>query len=269
MALLSPVTWLNVVARLAGGYDVTTDLAYAAGPRQRLDIYRPAEGYACSPVIVFFYGGGWEGGDKAMYRFVAAALANRGFTVAVPDYRVHPEARFADFMDDAARAVAFVRERLEAPVTLVGHSAGAHIAAMLALDRAWLGRYGLSPDRCVAALVGLSGPYDFLPLTSPTLQRIFGPPAGLAATQPISFARADAPPAFLATSRRDSVVDPGNTERLAAAIRSRGGVVESRIYDRLSHETTIGAFSPPLGLLGPVLHDVTGFIRRHVKLRGK
>lgn len=264
MALLSPITVLNAVAWALGGYALEADIAYAPGARHELDLYRPDHALTGAPVIVFFYGGGWDSGDRAMYRFVAAALARRGFTVAVPDYRLYPEARFADFMDDAARAVAFVQQRVAsgAPTILMGHSAGAHIAAMLSLDGEWLGRYGLSPSRDVAALVGLSGPYDFLPLTSPTLKAIFGPESGLAATQPIHFVSHAAPRAFLATARDDSTVDPGNTERLAARIRSAGGDVEEHIYDRLNHQTMIGVFSVPLRPLAPVLDDVEAFIRR-------
>lgn len=263
-AWLRPVAALNLIAGAAGGYRLQADIAYGEHERQSLDLYRPAGGPASSPLVVFFYGGAWEGGEKADYRFVGAALAARGFTVAIADYRVYPEVRFPDFLSDGARAVAFVRREVGAsrPLVLMGHSAGAHIAAMLALDPQWLGAFGLDPAEDVNALVGLSGPYDFLPLTSPRLKTIFGPEEKLAATQPISFVTGAAPRSFLATGRHDTTVDPGNTKRLAARIRSQGVCVESRIYDRLNHQTILGAFAAPLRPIAPVLDDIVTFIGR-------
>ncbi len=264
-AALAPVGALNLIARLGGGYALERDIAYGPLPRQRLDVYRPRRAPAGAPVAIFFYGGSWDSGDKAMYRFVGAALANRGIVTVIPDYRVYPDVRFPTFLEDAARAVASARRSVSpgAPVFLIGHSAGAHIAAMLALDPQWLAGEGLTPQHDVAGLVGLSGPYDFLPLHSATLKAIFGPPETLGRTQPINFVGAGAPPAFLATGRGDTVVDPDNTRRLAERIRSAGGDVETRIYDRVSHQTMIGAFSFPLRPLAPVLADVAAFIRYH------
>ena len=261
---LFPVAALNLAARAAGGYRLDCDIAYGPAERHRLDLYRPADGSGSSPVVVFFYGGAWEDGEKGDYRFVGAALAARGFTVAIPDYRVYPEARFPDFLRDGAGAVAFLRREAgsDRPLVLMGHSAGAHIAAMLALDPQWLGDLGLDPARDIEALVGLSGPYDFLPLTSSRLKTIFGPEDRLATTQPITFVTPAAPRSFLATGLNDTTVDPGNTKRLAARIRSQGVFVESRIYDRLDHQTILGAFAAPLRPLAPVLDDVVTFIRR-------
>lgn len=261
---LFPVAALNLVAGAAGGYVLETDISYGPGERHRLDLYRPARDSGSAPLVVFFYGGAWEDGDRSDYRFVGAALAARGFTVAIPDYRVYPQVRFPDFLRDGARAVAFVRRVAgpDRPLVLMGHSAGAHIAAMLALDAQWLGAFGLDPALHIGALVGLSGPYDFLPLTSARLEAIFGPEERLAATQPIAFATAAAPRSFLATGRHDTTVDPGNTERLAARIRSVGGVVERRIYDRLNHRTILGSFAAPLRPLAPVLDDIVAFLRR-------
>ncbi len=268
MALwLSPLAVLNALADL-GRHERIADIAYGPDPRHRLDLYRPAGATGAEPVVVFFHGGSWEEGDKDMYRFVGAALAGRGFLAVVPNYRLYPQVRFPAFLEDAARAVAFLHRR-SAEIghtvhltALIGHSAGAHIAAMLSYDRQWLGAVGLDPARHLSALVGLAGPYDFLPLTSPALKDIFTTDQGLEATQPIRFVDGSGPPAFLAAGARDVTVDPGNSERLAERIRARGGRVEHKVYPRADHRTLLGAVTLPLYLIAPVLDDLTGFIRR-------
>ncbi|GAB0119668.1 alpha/beta hydrolase [Acidisoma sp. 7E03] len=262
-AALSPVTVLNRLA--PGDFVVTRSLAYAPGDRGRLDLYAPKKAHD-APVVVFFYGGSWQWGSKAMYRFVGAALAARGVVTIIPDYRVYPEVRFPEFLRDGAAAVAWAHDHAAAyggdpsRLVLMGHSAGAYIAAMLALNPAWLAPHGLSPAHDIAGFVGLAGPYDFLPLTDPTLKTIFGPPATLARTQPITFVTPHAPPAFLAAGRGDQTVDPGNTTRLAARLTQAGDQVEVRLYPGLDHRTLIGAVSPWLSLLGPVLTDCLTFI---------
>lgn len=265
-AIVAPVQVLNALAGFEP-YRVETGIAYGEGPRQRLDVYVPVGGGKARPVVVFFYGGGWEEGERSTYRFVGAALASRGLVAVIPDYRVYPEARFPDFVEDGARAVRWARDHAGEfggdgrRLVLAGHSAGAHIAAMLSFDRQWLAAAGLDAGTDIAGLVGLAGPYDFLPLHSATLAAIFGPEEQRARTQPINFVDGRGPPAFLATGPDDRTVDPGNTARLAARIRARGGEVTTRFYERVDHRTLIGAFAGPLRLIAPVLDDTAAFIR--------
>ena len=245
------------------------DVAYAAGPRHTLDVYRPAA-RAGAPVVVFIYGGGWDSGEKETYRFVGSSLAAKGFVTFIPDYRVYPDVRYPDFIRDAATAVAWVKAHAAAyggdptRVALVGHSAGAYITAMLALDPAWLAADGLDPTRDLRAVVGLAGPYDFLPLHTDELRTIFGPPETLTQTQPITYVTGRSPPLLLATSRDDDTVNPGNTTRLAARVRSAGGDVETHVYPGLSHRLMIGTFAWPLRFMAPVLDDTTRFLRAHM-----
>ena len=263
-----PTAVLNALARLEP-VRVTENLAYADGPRHRLDVYAPTSGAAQGrPVVVFFYGGSWDSGERAMYRFVGAALASRGLVVVIPDYRLYPQVRFPAFVQDGARAVRWARDNAASyggdpsRLVLMGHSAGAQIAALLAFNRHWLGAVRLDPRRDVAGLVGLAGPYDFLPLKSAKLKEIFGPKAGRGRSQPINVVTGEAPPAFLATGARDTTVEPGNSVRLAARIEAEGGAASLKVYDRADHRLILGAFSPPLRLIAPVLDDVTGFIGR-------
>ncbi|MFT0861237.1 alpha/beta hydrolase [Ancylobacter sp. G4_0304] len=263
---VAPVAALNALSRLHPIVAVP-DQSYAEGDRHGVDVYRPETGTGL-PVVVFFYGGGWEEGDRALYRFVGAALAGQGIVTFIPDYRVYPQVRFPDFLDDAARAVRWARDHAREfggdPSRLVtaGHSAGAHIAAMLAFDPQWLAKAGLDSRRDLAGMAGLAGPYDFLPLHSQTLMDIFGPEAERPLSQPINFVTEGEVPVFLATATADSSVDPANTTRFAARIRAAGGSAETRYYENLSHRTIIGAVAPPLRWLAPVLDDVAGFVYR-------
>ena len=154
LAACSP---LAIVNRLTPSdtYTVTTDLAYGPEARDRLDLYRPREsadrpaprgGY---PVVVFFYGGSWNSGERVDYRFVGEALASHGIVTVVADYRLYPQVRYPDFLADCAQAVAWAKR--EAPryggdasrLFVMGHSSGGYNAAMLALDPRWLTAAGV------------------------------------------------------------------------------------------------------------------------------
>lgn len=240
------------------------DLAYGTHERQRLDVYTPAQAAAPAPVVVFFYGGSWRTGSRADYLFAGEALASRGFVAVIADYRLYPEVRFPDFVLDSAQAVRWTHDNVARfggdpdRIFLMGHSAGAYNAAMLAFDPRYLRDAGL--DRSVVrGFVGLAGPYDFLPLTS-RLRDVFGYPDTSPATQPINFVATGSPPALLIVATGDRVVDPGNSARLARRIRASGGAVREVRYDQLDHRTLVGALAAPLRGLAPVLDDVAGFV---------
>jgi acetyl esterase/lipase len=266
--LCSPTAVLNALAPHRG-ITPTYDIAYADGPRHTLDIYAPRPTAKPAPVVVFFYGGAWASGNKAMYRFIGASLAARGVLVVIPDYRLYPEVRFPKFMDDAAQAVAWTHANAArlggdpSRLFLMGHSAGAHIATLLALDASYLRAVHLSPAHDVCGVIGLAGPYDFLPLHDATLEAVFGPEAERPLSQPINFVSAQAPPMLLLSGRDDYTVDPGNTVRLAGKLRAAGGTVEHRLYPVIGHTTLIAAFSAPLSFLAPVRRATLDFIAAH------
>ncbi|BCJ90463.1 esterase [Terrihabitans soli] len=248
----------------SGGAAPTFSVSYMPGERGTLDIYAPKDAKN-APVVVFFYGGSWQMGRKSLYRFVGHALAKRGVVAVIPDYRVYPEVRFPDFLKDGAKAFKWTHDNAASfggdanRIFVMGHSAGAHIAAMLALDPQWLKGEGLDPARSIAGFVGLSGPYDFLPLQSENLVAVFKG-NNRPETQPINFATASAPPAFLATGDEDDVVLPRNSQNLAARLRGAGASVEQVVYPGRGHFGTIMAMIGPLHYLAPVVDDVAGFI---------
>ena len=246
---------------------ITHDVAYGTDPRQRLDIYRPDD-TAKLPVIVFFYGGSWKTGSKAMYPFVAATLARRGAVVVVPDYRLYPQVRFPAFLDDSARATAWTFAHLDQiggdpdRVFLMGHSAGAYNAIMLALNPSYLAASGISRDR-LAGAIGLAGPYDFKPLNEPDVSDVFAPVGNAAAGQVITFADAHAPPLLLLAGTADQQVKPRNTVALTGRVQQAGGLVEERLYPGVGHIGLIIAIAPIFQAKAPVLADVEGFVAAH------
>ncbi len=241
-------------------------LAYGPEPRHRLDAYLPLQaGAGPRPLVLFFYGGSWSSGDRADYRFVGEALASAGVATLVADYRLSPAVGWREILADCALATAWARAqaaRLGADrLFLMGHSAGAYNAAMLALDARWLASVDMAPAQ-LAGWTGIAGPYDFLPIGSPVVQRAFGWPATPLDSQPIVHARADAPPALLLAAASDGVVDPRrNTLGLAQALRQAGAPVRTRLYEGLNHATAIGALAPPLRRLAPLREDVLDFAR--------
>jgi acetyl esterase/lipase len=256
-------------------FHVETGLPYGSAARQQLDVYTPgaaASGAAAPPgephgrpVIVFFYGGSWQNGSRNHYLFVGAALASRGFVAVVPDYRTWPDTAFPGLIDDAAAAVRWARDHAAqyggdpSRIYLVGHSAGAHIAMLLATDGRYLCAQQMS-KKDLSGVIGLAGPYDFLPLHDATLEQIF-PPALRAASQPINFVDGTEPPVFVAAGQRDTVVDPGNTDRLAARLRASGDRdVEVKHYPRVGHALLLGTFAAPLRGFAPVLDDLSRFV---------
>lgn len=260
----SGVAFVNTVQPRAGVDPVETR-AYMQGPRGGVDIYRP-KGVAAAPVVVFIYGGSWDSGDRGEYAFVGRSLAREGYLVLIPDYRVFPEVRYPAFLEDCAKAVAWSKAHASEfggdpnKLFLVGHSAGAYNAVMLGLNGRYLKAVGMDPKADLRGVVGLAGPYDFLPLKSAELKEIFGPPQARPATQPIAYVDGKNPPLFLATDLADKVVDPGNTTRLADRVRAAGGPVEVRTYKGLSHALLIGAFAEPIEFIAPVRRDVARFI---------
>ncbi|HEX8261430.1 MAG TPA: alpha/beta hydrolase, partial [Allosphingosinicella sp.] len=216
------------------------------------------------PVIVYFYGGSWNSGRRQGYAFAGRALAARGFVVVVPDHRLVPEARYPEFLRDCAAAVRWARRHASrfggdgGRIVLVGHSAGAYNAAMLALDPSLLG-----PDRAaIRGFAGLAGPYDFLPLDDPSTIAAFGKWPRPAETQPVRHAGPGAPPALLLHGADDVRVKPRNSRILAERLAAAGGDARLTLYPRLGHVAILTALAVPFRGRAPVLADVAGFARR-------
>lgn len=274
LAFTSPPRLLSLYDRARGGtagaQQVAEGVAFGSHG-QMLDIWAPeAAGGAARPVVIFWYGGGWAKGDRTSYAFAGRALARAGFLVVIPDYRKVPQVHFPAFLDDGAEAVAWVEDNIAQfggdprRLAFMGHSAGAYEAVMLALDSKRLVAAGADPAN-VKAAVGLSGPYDFYPFTSDRAINAMSQWPRPEETQPITFARADAPPLLLVTSDGDETVRPKNANNLGAKLRALGAPVEVKNYGPLDHEEIVMALSVPFRSKGPVLADSVAFLRTHLE----
>jgi acetyl esterase/lipase len=264
-AACSTVTFFiaNVPASF-GAHERTAGLAYGSDRRQKLDVYTPVTKGSNRPVVVFWYGGSWTSGSRSEYKFVGAALAERGFVTVVPDYRLFPKVRFPTFLDDAALAVKWVQEHAQEfggdprHVVLMGHSAGAHMAAYLAFNSEVLTKAGAHPE-WIAGLVGLSGPYSLAPNTR-TLHAIFGKPFSEADWQPIRFVTRHSPPTFIAHGLNDTLVSPIQAEELRDALRRNDVRVVTELYPGRGHADTVASLSVPARHRTPLLDDISKFI---------
>lgn len=241
---------------------VEADIAYGPYERQTLDVYTSPQTESGSGVVIFVHGGYWDSGDKADYRFIADSFAEKGFVTVIPNFRLVPAVTFPSYVEDVALAVKWVFENHRSDaVFLMGHSSGAHIAALIAFDERYMDAVGLTNED-LAGFIGLAGPYDFLPPTSDRTRAALGAEEGWQVTQPIEFVDSSDPPAFLATGLADETVNPDNSKRLADRILESGGVVELRTYRGLSHGALVAALARAGRVLErAVLHDVIEFMR--------
>lgn len=181
-------------------YTTSTD-AYAQ-ERCKLDVYYPTD-QRDVPVVVWFHGGGLEGGSK----HIDAELRECGFMVVSVNYRLLPKATIDDCIDDAAAAVAWTfrhcAEYGGSPrkIFVAGHSAGGYLTDMIGLDKTWLQKYGIDADS-IAGLAPFSGQcithYNVrkqqgLGALQPTIDRY----------APLSFMRPDAPPMIIVSGDRE------------------------------------------------------------------
>ncbi|MFO1160676.1 MAG: alpha/beta hydrolase [Reyranellaceae bacterium] len=241
------------------GFSLERDIAYGPLPRQRLDLYRPDRPRADGRSVMFFYGGAWDSGSKGDYLFVGQALASRGITTVIADYRLYPDVTYPAFVEDGARATSWAAERIGTDrLFLMGHSAGAYIALMLAADTPYLASAGVDRMKLPGA-IGLSGPYDFLPLTSHRLQQIFLG-RDRKETQPITFATAPLPPVLLIHGTADLTVRPANSERLAAAWQRADSRADLKLYPETDHIDVVAALSDFLHKRAPTRQDVLDWI---------
>jgi acetyl esterase/lipase len=261
--------------RLAGlltpraGAETRRGLRYGPAPRQLLDLTLPRDLSDSTPLLVFFHGGSWQGGSRRDYAFLARAFAAEGIAVAVPDYRLWPEARWPDFVRDAASAVAWLRQADApgGPLLVMGHSAGGFLAASLALDPRWLAEAGLRGGR--AALAGgvlVSAPIAWQPQDEP-MRQIFAPaPGGRIQALPDPHALPGTPPLLLVHGTADTIVGPFHSERLAHALEQAGGVARLYWVPGAGHIAPMVALSAParrLGFAGPELwQEVLRFVAR-------
>lgn len=277
--------WLaNVPSNLNPAMERKSNLQYGDAEWQRLDVYYPAtlkadepnekttvakSDYRRYPVVVFWHGGGWTTGHKEQYRFVADRLTREGFVVVIPDYVKYPNAIYPAYVKEAALVSRWLRGNIAQykgkpdEMHLLGHSAGAHIAAMLLVDDRFLGKHNLRPDM-YKSFVGLAGPYHFTPKLE-KYKKIFGGGPNFSQMQAGNFANGDEPPMLLLHGEKDIIVSSENMRTLTKNIRDGGGRVENKLYPQYDHLSIIGAFSRAYSPLtgADVAQDTARWLKRH------
>ncbi len=250
------------------GFTLHSNLKYGQLERQVLDLYLVKNPLG---TLVFVHGGYWDAGSKDEYPFVADSLCAAGFNVAVVNYRLAPDGVFPRMVQDVALSIQFLLRELpiygvtSRKLGLLGHSAGAHIIALLCVVPTYLEQVGLKRN-AIAASVGISGPYDFLEWleTDPRAQKAMGAREQWLEAQPALIADGQNPPMLLLHGAKDTLCSPAHAPRLAHEIRLKGGTADWKAFENLDHFRIIGAFSRLLRFLEPkVLDDTTTFFKQH------
>lgn len=256
---------------------VSRDIIFDEKDAIKLDVYKPLKSAKQNaeektfPVIVFFYGGAWQSGDKEQYEFVAEKLVSQGYVVVIPNYRKYPKVTFPAFIHDGAQAVAWVSDNIQNysgasdKIFLMGHSAGAHTAALLAADKSYLGKQGVSYNN-IKGVVGLSGPYDFTPKAE-IYKKIFGPPENYPQMRVTNFIDGSEPPFYLIHGEKDKTVGKFNAENLVKTANNQGTQIQAEYYSDMTHIDTIAAFSWVKRYNRDLVDGVYAFLERSQKER--
>ncbi|MDA0967332.1 MAG: alpha/beta hydrolase [Proteobacteria bacterium] len=236
-----------------------------------LDIFFNTGTNTKNTCIYFLYGGRWSDGKKEDFRFVAYRFLKAGYHVAIADYRKFPQAKFPDFIHDAANGLAAVHEQFEPSTRFVvmGHSSGAQIGAMLSLNPSYTQKAGGNVDM-IDRFIGISGPYKFIDHIDQhdDLPQIFGPREDYHKSQPILLAEDithKPPPMLLIHGEKDTVTLPLNSTTLAKIVNEKHeGYGQAFILPDAKHVSTIGVFALPSWSTKSrmMMNAIDGFIAR-------
>lgn len=247
---------------------IKNNIAYGSLVRQTLDHYQTKTGSTQKPILIFYYGGGWKSGEKSIYYAIGAELASKGFDVIIPDYRLFPEVKFPKFVDDAALAYNWVWQNFakgqDRPIILIGHSAGAHIASLMAYDQSYLKKFNQasSPKFKPAGFIGFAGPYAFNPVTWPTTKDIFSTIKDEDLARPVAFANSKSPPTLLFHGEKDTVVKRWNMETLSKVLKENKVDVEANLLPEISHIDIMLNIGLPLKQQKNILEKMMNFIKK-------
>jgi len=238
----APVSILNGITP-SSTFDRTKNVSFGDGERDTLDIYRAEDPKENAPVLMFIHGGSWDSGSKSIYKFLAEGFTRSGYDMVVPNYRLYPDAKFPNFLEDNAKAVAYTAETFPGRgIVLIGHSAGGYNVLMLGLRDEFLKNAGVDRCRTVAGIVGLAAPTGIVPLKSERLIEIF-PDRFTADDAALNNVSGPAPAVFLGHGESDTTVYPKNSSALAEKIKARGGLAQVEIYPGQSHTDVVKVLS--------------------------
>lgn len=214
----------------------------------RLDVYSPPQGEN-HPVLLFVHGGGWDSYEKEFFAPVAMKLVPRDMVVVIPDYTLHPDAGFEEMTRETAAAVAWTLENITeyggnpGSLVLSGHSAGGHLAGLVAFESRWLDEVGHDPQE-LCGFLGMSGVYD-VPMQmafershgreAPVMTAVMGGEANFEKASPTTYASKGAPPTLLVHGAQDETVPLAISERLHTIQKEADLESELEIYPEKGH----------------------------------
>ncbi len=230
---------------------------------RRLDIYRNLN-HGKDPVLVFFHGGAWRGGHRRQYLPFGVSLALGGITCVVPSFSQAPKYPFPEPLKDAAAAVTWVHDNIHSlggnpdKIFIGGHSSGAQIAALLALDPRYLNFHFKEPS-LLRGVVAISGIYAI----GKGFEYAFGQdPQYWAEASPLYYARefprSSTPPFLLAAGTEDAPGIVQQTEAIAQALTAQRVLVEKEVYPGEDHSSIIALASLRQS---PLQDQIRSFIR--------
>lgn len=249
-------------------------ISFGSDDKQKLDVYSP-KGIKGAPVVVFIHGGEWTKGDKENVSFKPKFLNDNGVIFVSTNYRLSPAVKHPAHVADIASAIRWVRDHAEeigadpAKIVIMGHSAGCHLATLVALDPSHLTKVSLKPAD-LAGVVAWSGGFYDLPdrakgggKTLDYIKQAFGEEeTGWRDGSPMAHVGKGAMPPFLLISVEKGNASHQATEKLAEAIRATKGTVETRLMEGRSHFMSNHLIGAPDDTTGEVL---LGFIRKVTK----
>ncbi len=263
-AACSPVRFLNTITP-SGSYKLAKDIAYGDGQRHRLDIYQPNTPRLGAPIVMFIHGGSWDTGSKNMYKFIGEAFASQGYSVVIPDYRLYPDVVYPKFLEDSAAAIAYIARRYpDQGLVVMGHSAGAYNAMMVAVAPEYLRAQGVEICQTIAGVVGLAGPYGAFPLKAEPLVTVFPDRHG-GDDAPVNLVNGPTPPIFLAIGDKDTTVSELHSRKLQQIIHARGGKADFKTYPDLNHTDVVKVLSRYFDGGAELKGDILSFIETNRK----
>ncbi len=233
--------------RVQAASRVLIDCRYGTDYWQKLDVYLPDKAAAKLPVLIFFHGGAWTGGTKEWMGFMAPPLLAIPAIFVTPNYRLAPAVRYPEMLEDCIAAVAWVQENVvqhggdPRRIFVGGHSAGGHMAALVALDRERRRRAGIAED-AIQGCLAVSGSFDIRNRNAPagTMERriydvLLRQPSDDDAASPIAHVGPGAVPFFISWGTRDFPRLVRQANAMAAALRAAGVAVETLAIDDADH----------------------------------
>ncbi|HRJ44132.1 MAG: alpha/beta hydrolase [Caldilineaceae bacterium] len=246
------------------------DVQYSPRFGMGLDVYSPAQGEN-HPVLIFIHGGGWDKYDRKLFTPVGQKFVEMGIVVVIPDYTLHPDAGYKQMTQEMAAATAWTLENIAqyggdpSRVVIAGHSAGAHLAGLVATDEVWLNFEGHTNQE-LCGFIGLSGVYD-IPAqmvferstggTAPVMTAVMGGEANFAVASPSSYLFPSTPQTLLVHGALDDTVPLSISENFQRKLDAAGIPNRLVVYPDKGHNDYL--FDGFFNATAPILIHISDF----------